>query len=237
MVKNGNFKDIKVGTLEPTSVLNNLKGYFITSGTSDKVSKNESTNTVNGTIIGAPVYGSNSTSFRFQNVLDTNFVWTTEMTIAIIAKMDATTSILSTSLSNNDDYTNEGYFIFAKSSTGELIIEARVNGLPRSARVEHDKNGGFELVVARLSQSGNFLKVDRPKTGEVGSTALNGTMIRSNPQTVKIGGDDEFNRAYHTGSSEIALAAIWDRAITDEELATFYEEAKDFATSVGISTL
>lgn len=226
-IKNADFSAIKVATVYPsTSITSGLQSYYRLLGSVEESRLDYSSDTYDGYVTGSPTASSQSIlSNSTNNILFGSKPGVGSRTIAVILKGQSTSSQATYPLASYvGSPTTNGAEYFEMTNLNLSWIGTMYNGSTYSTNLELSPVtmvlDQFDLLIVRLTEGvgGNLI---RPRDG-LTRTASNtvDTFSLPNPGFYGTG------VISYSALTSMSLFAHWNRALTDEEVYTFYAEQK-----------
>lgn len=237
VANNEDFSDIAVDTLGiATSITDGLLGLFETRKDSVTALRNRVKNGGKAVLEGSPTINTNDVTINKLNRVNTNVVSkTADRTCAVIMLNKPgtiTTSYPYGTLGGSP--TTQGAEQFNISNSGfsmsSILFDNGVYAnVSSSTNIAKPSTSTYEMVVWR-AKSGVHAKLECPRTGATTTVTTTYSFLNPVPQPYKIG----VNIGTADINDNVAMFALWDRYLSDSEIATFYTEMKDYFADLGI---
>ncbi|HDU3462261.1 TPA: hypothetical protein RFL89_000580 [Klebsiella aerogenes] len=238
----GSFTEIYV------SVTDGLVGLYSIRDSVNFSLKNYAKNGADMTVVGAPTIVDDGAVCNFENCFDTGIPAQNAFTYVALSKATLATSaaqycMLISNFFKPTTTTNAGDSIgFAWNGTAPRFRCYAQNSASSVVQADAGVAGFSESEVAFFAgmasqDDGARLAFARAGNLSIGNPTAMTTRSTEGAGTILIGGHRAGSGAYPAFGKGIYAAAIYNRAVTNDELATIYSDLKTYAEGRGITTL
>lgn len=196
------------------------------------------------TVVGSPTVNSIGAVCSQPNGFDTGLAEPGDFTYAAVARVMAASAPTGNGaeIIGTLNPANAGASMFVNNSGSPLILSAQspaagpVNGTQNNIGLTGAVAGDYNTFIARHALTPIGTQIGWGQSGTLNLVGAGGqTTQGNNALTIKIGCHTKVGSYFN--AIDIALAAIWNRAITDSERTSFYTLLRSFFARGAINTL